>query len=128
MGGAFACVDVTGKALAIGDSPACPAPSATEVCPATEVLANQHACTESGLQCTYPSTCSNGTLYDTCECFTATLPDGGMGRLFQCPSPCDSGAAVLDGAPTATSPDAEPADAMAIDAARDAPRTDAPTD
>jgi hypothetical protein len=100
------------------------------VCPATEVLANQHACTESGLQCQYPSTCSNETLYDTCQCFTGTLPDGGTGKLFQCPSPCDSGAAVLDAAPTAVT-DATSPDATASDAARDAadaPRTDAPTD
>ena len=129
-GGAFACVDVTGKALAVGGSPACPAPSATEVCPATEVLANQHACTEFGLECAYPSTCSNGTQYDQCECFTGTLPDGGMGLLFQCPSPCDSGAAAFDAAPTARNAATFP-DAMAIDAAHaaaDAPRTDAPTD
>jgi hypothetical protein len=120
-GGAFACTDVTGKSLAPGSALACPAPMASEACPATEMLANQHSCTEPGLECAYPSTCPSSTDYDQCECFTGALLDGGTGLRFECPSPCDSGAVPLVPLDAATPPnDAAPADAQSTDAHADA--------
>ena len=121
VGGAFACTDVTGKPLAPGGEPACPATATSETCPATEVLANRHACTESGLECAYPSTCASSTDYDQCECFTGALLDGGTGLRFECPSPCDSGAVPLVPLDAANPPnDAASADAQSTDAHADA--------
>ena len=123
-GGAFVCTDVTGKALNDGGNPECPAAAATETCPTTEALANLRACTEIGLTCPYPSTCSGNTQqYDTCTCFTGPISDGGMGLRFQCPSPCDDAAALFDAGPT-PSDDATVGDATAMDA----PVSDAPHD
>jgi hypothetical protein len=128
-GGSFVCTDVTGKALDDGGQPTCPAAAVAETCPATETLASQHACTETGLACPYPSTCSANTQeYDTCTCFTGPISDGGMGLRFQCPPPCDYDAALGDaGAPSvddATVVEAAVGDATAIDA----PVGDAPHD
>ncbi len=127
-GGSFVCTDVTGKSLDDGGQLSCPAASATETCPATEALASQRACTESGLACPYPSTCSGNTQeYDTCTCFTGPISDGGMGLRFQCPSPCDDASLGDAGAPSvdaATAGDAPVEDATAVDA----PTGDAPHD
>jgi len=95
--GAFACTDVTGKTVDEGGSPECPAPAASQTCPATETLANLHACSEPGLMCPYPSTCSlDSQEYDLCQCFTGAISDGGTGLRFECTTSCDYDASPID--------------------------------
>jgi hypothetical protein len=125
-GGSFACLDVTANAVAEGGVPRCPGALTTATCPATETLANQHACTESGLPCSYPSTCSGSREYDQCMCFSGPLENGQVGLRFECPAPCDSDAALVD---TVDAGSESPHDATLGDAGlNDAPFVDAPRD
>jgi hypothetical protein len=117
-GGFFSCVDVTGKAVGEGGAPRCPSALTVGTCPATETLADQHGCTEPGLVCAYPSTCAANRSYDPCECFPFPLGDGAPGLRFECPTPCDSDAALFDTA-------LPPYDATVPDALPDAPIKDA---
>jgi hypothetical protein len=96
--GSFSCQDVTGKIVTSGTSPACPAATANESCPTSEVLAEGMPCTRQGLFCPYPSTCGDTTKYDGCYCFTGPLANGQMGLRFECSTPCnyDAGPAVQD--------------------------------
>jgi len=121
--GVFVCTDITGKALAEGGSPQCPALDASAACPATETIASLRACGNAGLMCFYPSTCSGGQEYDTCVCFTGTISDGGMGLRFECTPACDYDAAPIDAGPTvdATAPDVSTEDAPSEARGADAP-------
>jgi hypothetical protein len=109
--GSFSCQDVTGKLLAQGAAPACPAAVAGESCPASEARAQGQPCTRQGLFCPYPSTCGDTTKYDGCYCFTGPLMNGQMGLRFECSTPCkyDAGLsaedALVDSPPTQPSVD-----------------------
>jgi hypothetical protein len=129
--GLFVCADVTGKTLDDGGLPHCPAQPASGTCPATETLASERPCVESGLMCAYPSTCSGPREYDVCECFTGTLTNGQVGLRFECPTPCDYDAGLADEVSAAPTVDATTIDAPALDAPvedgpRDARALDAP--
>jgi hypothetical protein len=126
--GVFACVDVTGAAIEGSDAePACPSRADAQACPATEHLATNAACTETGLVCTYKAPCDATPGFDQCQCAAGPLPTGVLGLRFQCTSACTYAGpvdlATGDAAPDSTSdgPGGEgpPADAAPADAPGD---------
>jgi hypothetical protein len=88
-GGTWGCTDVTGTQLASSsDTPNCPTvQNDAGACPASVMAASGNACGEVGQLCEYKPACDAG-MFDQCECFPGTLPDGGLGPLFECSSPC----------------------------------------
>jgi hypothetical protein len=106
-GGFFGCKDVTGRALAAGDVPACPSFDAgAGVCPSTERAAAVASCTEVGLLCTYPSACPAARLLDQCQCRTTTTTAGVTAFRFDCGPPCppaDAAVPVVDASSPADS-------------------------
>lgn len=99
-----------------GAAPTCTPLDASKGCPLSEFAANLAACTDLGLQCTYPSACKGTPAFDTCQC----IPDptgGGAVPHYEC----------IPGCTVFPRPDAAPADA-AIDASADAPTDSALTD
>jgi hypothetical protein len=115
-GGTFTC---TGY----GDAgTACVELTTTGKCPLSELSANGLFCTDLGLICTYPSTCTGIPAYDSCQCVGGRTPD--EQSHYECTSPCESDAAPMTIVPDATVvPDAAaPTDAKApVDSPSDAP-------
>jgi hypothetical protein len=139
-GGRFSCTDAVGSPLDGGTAPHCVGPGDAGECPASETAADFAPCTETGLQCAYPSACASVPAYDSCQCVLD--PDGGPtldagpSLHFECIQSCefltDASAAtdalsapdVVIGAPAdagsdATSGDARPDAPAAGDATTD---------
>jgi hypothetical protein len=127
-GGFFGCTDVTGRALAAGDVPACPAFDGGGTCPISERAAAIAACSEVGLLCAYPSACPTVRYLDQCECRPITTPSGATALRFDCGTPCPPAGAPAPGPDAATAFDAAPADSgLDSTTGSDAP-VDSPSD
>jgi hypothetical protein len=95
--GVFRCTDATGAALDAGTPPTCPQGTPAESCPSTELAANLARCTEQGLLCAYPASCTSR--FDQCQCFPGAMANGQFGLRFECTPGCgalDGGVGVID--------------------------------
>jgi hypothetical protein len=130
-GGFFGCTDVTGRALAAGDVPACPAFDGGGNCPASERAASVASCSEVGLLCAYPSACPAVRLLDQCECRPTTTPSGATALRFDCGAPCpssvDAAAPAFDAAAADSGPDGRTGSDATVDSPSDSssPASDA---
>jgi len=137
-GGRFSCTDAFDSPLDGGTAPRCVGLGEAGACPASEIAAGLAPCTETGLQCAYPSACASIPAYDTCQCVLE--PDGGpsldAGPIlhFECIQSCEF---LTDASPAMDAPSAPdapdvvtgaPADAGSDATSGDARSGDATTD